>query len=164
MLIIAILCATDKQNGPPSGLVPLVLFFSVLGIGLGLGMETGYAINPARDFGPRLLTAMVGYGRAGKSLHLIVAVYLFSPVFDFRHQYWIWCPILGPILGMQIGALTYDLLVYNGGDSIVNKPYVREMTCRAFWMTDIYVRRDVEAERRHLNECTQHKRGGAEAV
>jgi aquaglyceroporin related protein len=66
MLIIAILIVTDKQNGTPSpGLVPLVHFIAVLGIGLGLGMETGYAINPARDLGPRILTAMVGYGKAG---------------------------------------------------------------------------------------------------
>ena len=42
-------------------------------------------------------------------------------VFDFRHQYWLWAPILGSIFGMQFGALAYDLLVYTGSDSIVNK-------------------------------------------
>jgi aquaglyceroporin related protein len=120
MLILAILSVTDKRNSPtPPGLVPLALFFSLLGIGLALGMETGYAINPARDLGPRILTAMVGYGTA---------------VFNFRNQYWIWCPILGPILGMQFGALVYDALVYVGSDSIVNKP-------------------DLEAEKRHLQGC-----------
>ncbi|KIJ17815.1 hypothetical protein PAXINDRAFT_161922 [Paxillus involutus ATCC 200175] len=108
MLIIAILSVTDKRNGaPPPGLVPLALFFTILGIGLALGMETGYAINPARDLGPRILTAMVGYGKA---------------VFDFRNQYWIWCPIIGPILGMQAGALVYDTLIYTGSNSIVNTP------------------------------------------
>ena len=61
-----ILVATDKQNGPlPPGILPLAIFFTVIAIGSGLGMETGGAINPARDLGPRILTAMVGYGRAG---------------------------------------------------------------------------------------------------
>ena len=41
------------------------MFFTILAIGLGLGMQTGYAINPARDLGPRILTAMVGYGKEG---------------------------------------------------------------------------------------------------
>jgi aquaglyceroporin related protein len=63
MLLIVILATTDKHNNPPPlWLVPLVLFIAVLGIGAALGMETGYAINPARDLGPRLFTAMV-YGR-----------------------------------------------------------------------------------------------------
>lgn len=65
VLLLVVLAVTDKKNGPPPvGLVPLVLFITILGIGAALGMQTGYAINPARDLGPRLLTAMVGYGRA----------------------------------------------------------------------------------------------------
>ena len=80
MLIIAILAVTDKWNLPtPPGLVPLALFFVVLGIGLALGMETGYAINPARDLGPRILTAMVGYGKAGMCLCHMLAVCFMSP-------------------------------------------------------------------------------------
>ncbi|KIM67687.1 hypothetical protein SCLCIDRAFT_1189699 [Scleroderma citrinum Foug A] len=107
MLIIAVLAATDRKNiPPPTGLIPFVVCLAILVIGITLGMETGYAINPARDLGPRILTAMVGYGK---------------DVFNFRHQYWLWCPILGSILGMQCGALAYDLLIYTGSDSIVNK-------------------------------------------
>jgi len=109
--------------------VALVHFITVLGIGTGIGMETGYAINPARDLGPRILTAMVGYGKA---------------VFDFRNQYWIWCPLLGPILGMQIGALVYDTLIYTGPDSLLNKP-------------------DLKAERRHLDGCAHHSNTGVRA-
>ena len=47
--------------------MPLAMFFTILAIGLGLGMQTGYAINPARDLGPRIMTAMVGYGKEGSS-------------------------------------------------------------------------------------------------
>jgi len=123
-LMIVILAVTDKRNNPPApGLVPLALFFTILGIGACLGMETSYAINPARDLGPRLLTAMVGYGR---------------DVFNYRNQYWLWCAILGPFLGMQIGALFYDLFLFTGSESIINKP-------------------DAEAQRRHLHACPQQR-------
>ena len=63
VLLICVLSFTDLANGPPpAGLVPLALFILILGIGSALGIQTGYAINPARDLGPRILTAMVGYG------------------------------------------------------------------------------------------------------
>lgn len=67
LLIIGILCVTDKKNGPPpAGLVPLALFIVVLGLGASLGMNTSYSLNPARDLGPRLFTAAAGYGSAGE--------------------------------------------------------------------------------------------------
>ncbi|KAI6114373.1 major intrinsic protein superfamily membrane channel protein [Pisolithus sp. B1] len=107
MLIIPILAATDKRNKPfPIWLVPATVFMALLGIGISLGLETGFAINPARDLGPRILTAMVGYGK---------------DVFTFRNQYWLWCPILGPILGMQAGGLVYDLLIHTGLESIAKE-------------------------------------------
>lgn len=63
VLLICVLSFSDRANGPPpAGLTPLALFILILGIGSALGFQTGYAINPARDLGPRLLTAMVGYG------------------------------------------------------------------------------------------------------
>ncbi|KIK61295.1 hypothetical protein GYMLUDRAFT_579220 [Collybiopsis luxurians FD-317 M1] len=107
VLVIVVFAAIDKPNAPPPGMLPLVIFIVVLGLGACLGMETGYAVNPARDLGPRLLTAMVGYGKA---------------VFTFRNQYWLWCPVLAPILGAQAGAMFYDVLIFNGKESIVNKP------------------------------------------
>jgi len=107
MLMIAILAVTDKYNTPPpAGLVPLVIFIVFLGIGVALGMQTGFAINPARDLGPRILTSMVGYGKQ---------------VYDFRRQYWLWCPILGPITGALTGALMYDLFLFNGEGSVINR-------------------------------------------
>ena len=64
LLMIVVLAITDKRNSsPPPGLVPVVLFILVLGIGIAFGLQTGYAINPARDLGPRIMTAMVGYGK-----------------------------------------------------------------------------------------------------
>ncbi|KAI9573563.1 aquaporin [Boletus coccyginus] len=110
VLIISILAVTDKRNAaPPAGLLPVALFIIVLGIGAAMGMNTSYALNPARDLGPRILTVLVGYG---------------TEVFAFKNQYWLWCPLLGSVLGMLFGTLTYDALIYTGGDSIVNKPWV----------------------------------------
>ncbi|KAF8530054.1 major intrinsic protein superfamily membrane channel protein [Hysterangium stoloniferum] len=106
LLVMVVFAVTDKKNlAPKPGMLPLAIFFAVFGIGLSFGMQTGYAINPARDFGPRLLTAMVGYGR---------------DVFNFRNQYWLWCPILGPFLGALVGALVYDTFLFIGNDSIIN--------------------------------------------
>lgn len=108
VLLIIVCAITDSRNGPPPpGLVPLVLWVAILGIGLSFGMQTGYAINPARDLGPRLLTSMVGYGRA---------------VFTFRNQYWLWAPIIAPILGALAGTFFYDLLFFTGAESILNRP------------------------------------------
>ncbi|KAF9557543.1 putative aquaporin 4 [Agrocybe pediades] len=111
ILLIVVLAMNDKKNSPPpAGLGPLILFLLILGIGTSLGMETGYAINPARDLGPRILTAMVGYGK---------------DVFTFRNHYWLWCPIMAPICGALFGTLVYDTMLYTGEDSILNKPSVK---------------------------------------
>lgn len=107
-LVITIFAMTDKKNPiPPNGLFPLVLFIVILGIALAIGMQTGFALNPARDLGPRILTAMAGYGKQ---------------VFTFRRHYWIWCPVIAPIMGAQAGALIYDVFLYTGKDSPINKP------------------------------------------
>lgn len=122
VLLIIVCAITDSRNGPPPpGLVPLVLWVAILGIGLSFGMQTGYAINPARDLGPRLLTSMVGYGRAGRSLSFMVfcsILIVMSMQFSLSEsafmspisyeqtlililcsQYWLWAPIIAPILG-----------------------------------------------------------------
>lgn len=62
VLVFVIFAMKDDNNLGAGNLVPLMLFFLIFGIGATLGWETGYAINLARDFGPRLFTYMVGYG------------------------------------------------------------------------------------------------------
>lgn len=78
----------------------------MLGIGFAFGAQTGFAVNPARDLGPRILSAMAGYGRA---------------VFNFRNQYWLWAGVLAPILGALTAGAVYDVLLYSGEDSLVNR-------------------------------------------
>jgi aquaglyceroporin related protein, other eukaryote len=62
MLVFVIFALKDDSNLGAGNLVPLGLFFLIFGLGATLGWETGYAINLARDFGPRLFSYFVGYG------------------------------------------------------------------------------------------------------
>ncbi|KAL5519817.1 hypothetical protein ACEPAG_1477 [Sanghuangporus baumii] len=108
LLVFILLAVLDRKNGPPpAGLVPIVLFMILFGLGMAFGAQTSFAVNPARDLGPRILTAMVGYGR---------------DVFNFRHQYWLWCGVLAPICGALVANFIYDAFVYTGEDSILNRP------------------------------------------
>lgn len=72
------------------GLNPLIVGFLIVAIGLSLGGTTGYAINPARDFGPRLVHALLPIPGKGSS-----------------NWGYAWIPIVGPILGGSLGGLFY---------------------------------------------------------
>lgn len=62
-LVLCILAIVDKKNiGAPKGMEPLVIGLSILAIGVSMALNCGYPINPARDLGPRLFTAMAGWG------------------------------------------------------------------------------------------------------
>lgn len=62
ILMFLIFALKDDGNLGAGALTPLALFFVIFGIGACFGWETGYAINLARDFGPRLISYMLGYG------------------------------------------------------------------------------------------------------
>lgn len=62
ILMFCIFALADPNNIGAGNLMPLCLFFLIFGIGACFGWETGYAINLARDFGPRLVSYMIGYG------------------------------------------------------------------------------------------------------
>lgn len=63
MLLLCLLALGDKKNQPaPSNGKPLIIGVLVLLIGVSFGSNSGYAINPTRDFGPRLFTAIAGWG------------------------------------------------------------------------------------------------------
>ena len=75
-------------------LQPLVVGFLVVGIGMSLGGTTGYAINPARDLGPRLVHQFLPVPNKGSS--------------DWGYA---WIPVVGPLLGGAIAALLTQILV-----------------------------------------------------
>jgi len=96
ILIMVILGITDSRNAPaPAGLAPVVVGLLVVGIGMAFGVNSGYAINPARDLGPRLFTALAGWG---------------SEVFR-AGNYWWWVPVLAPLIGGVLGGWIYDMFV-----------------------------------------------------
>ncbi|AHG92325.1 MIP family channel protein (plasmid) [Gemmatirosa kalamazoonensis] len=95
MLVLVIFALTDERNQPPkSNLAPAVVGLLVAAIGMSFGANAGYAINPARDFGPRLVTWLAGWGSAAFS----------------GGGYW-WVPIVGPLIGGPLGAYVYDFFV-----------------------------------------------------
>lgn len=91
ILVAVIFALTSAVNNPPLGnMGPLVIGLLVVAIGLGWGANAGYAINPARDFGPRLASYLTGYHDAWFSAN--------GPELYF------WVPIVAPILGGLIGG------------------------------------------------------------
>jgi glycerol uptake facilitator protein len=101
LLIIIVFAVIDTMNIPPkANLGAIVIGFGVMAIGMSFGANTGYAINPARDFGPRVFTAMAGWGEAAFPGNTG------GPL----HAYW-WVPIVAPIIGAVIGAYIYDFFI-----------------------------------------------------
>ncbi|NXP31503.1 AQP7 protein, partial [Leiothrix lutea] len=96
MLILGVMVIHDeKNNAAIKGAQPMLTGMLVLGIGLGMGLNTGYAINPSRDLPPRIFTAIAGWGTA---------------VFTAEHSWW-WVPVTAPILGCLFGVFIYKLCI-----------------------------------------------------
>ena len=97
ILVLVIFAITDLRNtAPAANLAPVVVGFLVVAIGMAWGTNAGYAINPARDFGPRLASWLTGYGTA------------FTDQYGF--PYW-WIPIVAPVIGAVIGGAIYKYLI-----------------------------------------------------
>ena len=93
LLMLVIFGLADSRNSPaPSGLAPVIVGMLVLLIGATFGFNSGYAINPARDFGPRLFTALAGWG---------------GEVFRAGNGWW-WVPVVAPIIGAVLGASAFQ--------------------------------------------------------
>lgn len=97
ILLFLILAITDvRSTSPGVNLAPWIIGLIVVAIGFAWGTNAGYAINPARDFGPRLASFITGYGTA------------------WRDQYgglYFWVPLIAPFIGGVLGAGLYDLLI-----------------------------------------------------
>ncbi|HFK6077472.1 TPA: MIP/aquaporin family protein [Streptococcus pyogenes] len=93
----AVLVITVMAIGPnkvAAGFGPIIVGFVVMAVGSSLGATTGYAINPARDLGPRIMHALLPIPNKGDS--------------DWSYA---WIPVLGPILGGVVGALIYQVIL-----------------------------------------------------
>lgn len=93
LLLLLVFAITDERNQPASpGLTPLLIGLVVVAIGMAFGGMHGYAINPARDFGPRVFTVLAGFRNNGLTDGSMV----------------FWVPIAGPLAGGLLGAWLYD--------------------------------------------------------
>jgi len=114
ILIFVVFALKDDSNPGAMGksgagqLFPLALLFLIFGLGACFGWETGYAINIARDFGPRLMSYIVGYP---------------SEVWS-AGGYYFWVPMVAPFCGCVFGGFLYDLLAYTGPESPLNTPWL----------------------------------------
>ena len=95
VLLLGVVSFFDNKNWGKSTLFigPLIVGLVVVMVGLTLGGPSGYAINPARDFGPRLFGLLAGT----------------EGLFD--GWYWLVAPIIGPLLGGALGVFLYDLFI-----------------------------------------------------
>lgn len=104
LLLLLVLALTDARNlSPASNLTPWMVGMAVAAIGMSFGANAGYAINPARDFGPRIVAWIFGWGQTA-----FPGTYN-SGGLQFSNYFWV--PIIGPLLGGVIGALVYDWFV-----------------------------------------------------
>jgi len=96
LLVLLIFAITDEWNMPPgANLAPLLIGLVVVAIGISFGGMHGYAINPARDFGPRLFAVVAGFRNNGLT--------------DGSRVWWI--PVVAPLLGGLAGAAIYDCCI-----------------------------------------------------
>ncbi|MZP30090.1 aquaporin family protein [Heliobacterium undosum] len=94
MLIVPVFALTSKAVAVPAGMVPYMVGILIWGIGLSLGGPTGYAINPARDLGPRIAHAILPIAGKGGS--------------DWGYA---WIPVVGPFIG---GVCAYYIALAAG--------------------------------------------------
>jgi len=96
LLLLVLFGLADARNvAPEPRFAPLLVGLLVVLIGMTFGFNAGYAINPARDFGPRVFTLIAGWG---------------AEVFRAGNHWW-WVPIVGPLVGGVLGGFVYDHLI-----------------------------------------------------
>ncbi|KAB2576821.1 putative membrane protein [Lasiodiplodia theobromae] len=106
VMMMSVLALGDDQNNPPgAGLHAFVMGLLVTAQKMTLGFNTGVALNPASDFGPRLVCLMVGYK---------------TPMFTERGFWWLWGPWGAAVAGSVVGCCMYDAFVFVGSESPIN--------------------------------------------
>lgn len=119
ILAVTVLALGDDTNAPPgAGMNAFIVGLLVATLGMAFGSNTGLAMNPARDFGPRVALAMLGYSsKPYPSL--------------FADWYWFRVNWIAPLCGTTFGGFIYDSMIFIGGESPVNYPAKR--ISRATW-------------------------------
>ena len=113
ILLAMIMAITDDGNGLPSGpLAPLLIGLLIAVIGGAMGPLTGFAMNPARDFGPKLMTFLAGWGDVAFTGGRDIPYFL--------------VPIFAPILGACLGAAGYKALICRHLPGLARPPVMHQ--------------------------------------
>ncbi|KAF1344326.1 aquaporin-like protein [Delphinella strobiligena] len=119
VLMTVLLALGDDTNAPPgAGMNAFILGLLVTTLIFCSGYQTGLALNPARDFGPRLIALWMGYPRS---------------IFSGYSWWWLWGCWVAPLVGCITGCTVYDTMVFSGGESPLNyrwpskKEFVRQL-------------------------------------
>lgn len=100
MLMLCIAAVIDNRNrAVMANMGPFIIGLSVMAVGVSFGANAGYAINPARDLGPRIIAWLGGFGELA-----------FPGNGPWFSGYW-WIPIVGPLIGGVVGVIVYDLFI-----------------------------------------------------
>lgn len=102
VLMFGVLAINDSRRREAGK--EFAMFVLLLAVGAACGWQTGYAVNPARDFGPRVFSSLV-YG---------------SEVFSAKGWYFL-VPLLAPVLGCLLGTVGYDVFLYEGRESVITE-------------------------------------------
>ncbi|KAI6231122.1 Major intrinsic protein domain containing protein [Aphelenchoides besseyi] len=96
VMTVMVFMSIDPRNQIPKWAQPVFISAMLVTVGMGFGLNAGNAMNPARDFGPRVFTLFAGYG---------------WDVISYNNYGWFWIPIICPMFGTVIGAWLYKFLV-----------------------------------------------------
>ncbi|MGI4896202.1 MAG: MIP/aquaporin family protein [Janthinobacterium lividum] len=97
ILVFLIFAITELRATPPGvNLAPFIIGLVVVGIGMAWGSNAGYAINPARDFGPRFASFITGYSTAMR---------------EPGGSFYFWVPIVAPVIGAVLGGGLYRVMI-----------------------------------------------------
>jgi len=98
LFIISILAITDKKTAKlPNKINAILIGLSLVIVGTSFGINCGFAVNPARDFAPRLFTLIAGWG---------------WKVFE-ANDYFFWIPMTMPMLGAVLAVILYQIFIAN---------------------------------------------------
>ncbi|RKP11631.1 aquaporin-like protein, partial [Piptocephalis cylindrospora] len=99
-MLIFIFACVDRHNVPPTHFSPLAIGIAVATILAAFNSPGAIALNPARDFAPRVLMLAAGYGKI---------------VFT-AHDGYAWVPVVGPLVGGVVGGALYDIFIATAPD------------------------------------------------
>ena len=101
-LALFVFAVTDEFNAPVrANLAPWIVGMIVMAVGVSFGANAGYAINPARDFGPRIFAWIAGWGKIA------------MPGDYGNITTYFWIPIVGPLIGAALAAPAYTFGIHS---------------------------------------------------